>query len=129
MRDGGGGIDVTPSTLVDASSQIAGKADDLRFWVGQVRQQSGGAQSSLDAVLAGAAWSDVTSSWGAALDRLVRALSAFGSNTAAAAVVYEHADLSAVPTPAQQRRQVTAPPPVNCTPDLLGRVPPECNIA
>jgi uncharacterized protein YukE len=129
MHDGGGGIDVTPSTLVDASSQITGKADDLRFWVGQVRQQSGGAQSSLDAVLAGAAWSDVTSSWGTALDRLVRALAAFGSNTAAAAVVYEHADLSAVPAPAQQRRQVTAPPQVNCTPDLLGRVPPECNIA
>src|SRR5262249_59127101 len=78
MHDGGG-IDVTPSTLLDASSQITSKAGDLRFWVGQVRQQGGGAQASLDAVLAGAAWSEVTSSWGAALDRLVTALAAYGS--------------------------------------------------
>ncbi|TMC13427.1 MAG: hypothetical protein E6J41_00560 [Chloroflexi bacterium] len=128
MHDGGG-IDVTPSTLLDASSRITSQADDLRFWVGQVRHQGGAAQSSLDAVLAGGAWSDVTSSWGAALDRLVRALGAYGSNTGAAAVVYENADMSAMPMPAQQRRQVPAPPKVDCSPNLLGQVPAQCNEA
>jgi hypothetical protein len=107
---GGPTVSVSPSDLLSASralcSLAAGMDDRTRPFAGQVSS----AQSSLDAVVAGGGWSELASAWGAALARLQEAVAAYGSNTAAAAVAYQDADLRAMP-PAPAVRQPPPPPP------------------
>src|SRR5919106_205861 len=92
-----GGFSVTPSTLLGASRKITGLGEEIGELEGSFRSVAQTVQSSLDEVGAGFAWSEVTGAWGKGISGLHRALTAYGSNTMAAALAYEHVDSMVLP--------------------------------
>jgi uncharacterized protein YukE len=126
----GGGFDVTPSTLLGASGRITRLGNEVGELESTLRSQGQAAQSSLDEVAAGFAWSEVIGAWSKGISALHRALTAYGSNTMAAAVAYEDVDSMALPT----APKIPAPAPEidwdeYCKPNLFGMMPDECYIA
>jgi hypothetical protein len=122
-----GGFDVTPSTLLGASGRITGLGTEVGELEGSLRAQAQAAQSSLDEVAAGFAWSELIAAWSKGVAGLHTALSAYGSNTMAAAVAYERADSMAMP----HAPRIPAPAPEfdwdkYCKPNLFGQMPKEC---
>jgi uncharacterized protein YukE len=89
------GFEVDTETLADAGASLKLQADDIQQRIAPWWRQVDAAQAPLDAVAAGAAWSDFTSQWSSALQRMHTAVAGYGANTSLAAVVYEHADLQA----------------------------------
>jgi hypothetical protein len=87
------GFEVTTETLLDAGANLKSQADDICQRIAPWWRQVDAAQSSLDAVAAGFAWSDFTAQWNTALQRIHTAVAGYAANTTLAAVVYEHADL------------------------------------
>lgn len=125
-----GGFEVTPSTLLGASARITSLGKEVGELESALRSQGQAAQASLDEVAAGFAWSDVIASWGRGISTLHRALTAYGSNTMAAAVAYEDVDSRVLP----QAPRIPAPAPEidwdeYCKPNLFGMMPDECYMA
>jgi hypothetical protein len=119
-------IQVQPTSLVEASAELTRLGDGVTSRAGGLKGRGASAESSLDQVLAGPGWSDFVSAWSAALGRSGRAIYTHGSNTAAAAVVYEDADRRAMPRAPEIPAPAPPPEQPDCSPDILGNVPPAC---
>ena len=122
FRDGG--FEVTPSTLLGASGRIKSLGTQVGELEGSLSSQALAAQASLDEVAAGFAWSEVIAAWSTGIAGLHRALSAYGSNTMAAAVAYEAVDSMTMP----QAPKIPAPFDWDkyCKPNLFGMMPKDC---
>ena len=129
MLPDGGGFSVTPRTLLGASARIKTLGTDVGELESALRSQGQSAQSSLDEVAAGFAWSDVIGAWTKGISTMQHALGAYASNTMAAAVAYE--DVDSMVLPPAPKIPAPAPPPDDdhCKPGLFGMMPEDCYMA
>lgn len=108
-------------TLAGAQARLDGVTGRLRELQGEMGKRTGPVGASLDQVSAGPGWREFSTTWSAALERLVHATETF--------VAYERTDEAAMP-----ESSPVAPDPekvrdAQCKPDMFGNAPDECRLA